>query len=211
MAAGERATALVRLEATLVVIGAVCLGWYGGVRVAAAREQASLARELEVARGLPPKVDLRPEGRSYLVSGALVGRIEIPRLKLSAIAREGVDDRTLDLAVGHVPGTSFPGEAGNAAFAAHRDTFFRPLRHVQGGDVVIVTTPLGTHRYLVTSTRIVGPDDGSVLDATERPTLTLVTCYPFDFIGSAPNRFVVQAAELPSAVAAAPLRRDTSR
>jgi sortase A len=201
MAAGKKrglSPFLVALEAALIAIGALCLGWYAGVRVAAAREQALLSRELESARELPAKAGSYEISHRSYADGAVVGRIEIPRLKLSAVAREGVDDRTLDLAVGHVPGTSLPGEPGNAAFAAHRDTFFRPLRHVHDGDIVVVTTPRGAHRYLVTSTRAVSPDDVSVLDATERPTLTLVTCYPFDFLGSAPYRFVVQAAELPA-------------
>lgn len=129
----------------------------------------------------------------------MIGRIEIPRLHLSALAREGVDNRTLDLAAGHVPGTALPGDPGNAAFAAHRDTFFRPLRQIHTGDVVAVTTPRGSYRYLVTSTRVVDPDDVSVLDSTPQATLTLVTCYPFTYIGSAPQRFVVRAALVPSA------------
>jgi len=189
---------LALLEVVLVTIGATCLGWYGGVRVAAAREQTRLSHELEIAAAdLPPEGghygsrSLPPKGGGY-VTGALVGRIEMPRIKLSAVAREGVDERTLDLSVGHVPGTAMPGEPGNAAFAEHRDTFFRPLRHVRQGDIVAVTTPNGTYRYLVTAMRVVEPDEVSVLDATGEPTLTLVTCYPFDFIGSAPHRFIVR-------------------
>jgi sortase A len=121
----------------------------------------------------------------------------VPRLKLAAVAREGVDVRTLRVAVGHIPGTPLPGQQGNAGFAAHRDTFFGPLKSVRKGDEVIVTTPGGVFRYAVTGTRIVEPEDLSVLDPTSETTLTLVTCYPFDYLGSAPQRFIVRAILLP--------------
>jgi sortase A len=187
------------LELVLFTSGAVCIGWFAGVRAASAREQAALSREL-AGVGTSGTLATRTSGTLGTI-GTLVGRIEIPRLKLTAVAREGDDDRTLDLAVGHLPGTAYPGEAGNAAFAAHRDTFFRPLRHVREGDVIVVTTRRGAFRYLVTSTRVVKPDDVSVLQNTGGPTLTLVTCYPFNYIGSAPYRFIVQAAELPAGAA----------
>jgi sortase A len=114
-------------------------------------------------------------------------------LKLSAAAREGVDRQTLRSAVGHIPGTALPGAPGNAGFAAHRDTFFRPLKGVRTGDEVVLTTPNGVYRYSVVTTRVVDPSDVSVLSTTTDPTLTLVTCYPFDYIGSAPQRFIVRA------------------
>ena len=100
---------------------------------------------------------------------------------------------TLRGSVGHVPGSALPGEAGNSAFAAHRDTFFRPLKGVQKGDEIAVTTKDGEFRYVVSATRVVEPSDVSVLRASNEPTLTLVTCYPFDFVGSAPSRFIVTA------------------
>jgi sortase A len=177
-------------EVVLVTFGAVCLGWYTGVRAASLHEQQLLSRELEITRAPMAVVPA-------LAPRSLIGRIEVPRLNLSAAAREGVDDRTLDLAVGHVPGTALPGDSGNSAFAAHRDTFFRPLRRVHSGDIVTVTTPRGSYRYIVTSTRVVDPEDVSVLDPTSEPTLTLVTCYPFTYIGSAPYRFVVRGELLP--------------
>ncbi len=177
------------VESVLLVIGFVSVGWYASARVAAAREQSSLSHELDqLARtgAVPPKAGP--------ISRALVGRIEVPRLKLSAVAREGVDVRTLRVAVGHIPGTALPGERGNAGFAAHRDTFFRPLKSVRKGDEVIVTTPRGVYRYAVTGTRVVEPGNVSVLDPTPEAMLTLVTCYPFDYVGSAPQRFIVRAA-----------------
>jgi len=178
------------LERVCLAIGIVALGWYGTVRLAAVREQAALSRELENARAVPSAFVHTP---ARLKTRALVGRIEIPRLKLSALAREGVDVSTLRGSVGHVPGTAMPGDAGNAAFAAHRDTFFAPLRDVRRGDEVVVTTPAAVHRYAVVSTRIVDPSDVTVLRPTDGRTLTLVTCYPFDYIGTAPRRFIVQA------------------
>lgn len=190
-------------EIALATFGAVCIGWYGGVHVAAAREQALLSHELEARTlgtlGTSGTSGTRTVGTigTTRTTGTVIARIEVPRLNLSAVAREGVDERTLDLAAGHVPGTALPGERGNAAFAAHRDTFFRPLRHIHEGDVITVTTPDAHYRYLVTSTRVVDPDDVSVLDPTPEPTVTLVTCYPFTYIGSAPSRFVVRGELLP--------------
>jgi sortase A len=179
------------LEGALLVIAIAALGWYGSVRIAAAREQAALSRELEA--GARPEPSPTAAVMPPLAIRALVARVEIPRVKLSAVAREGVDEHTLATAVGHVPGTSLPGAVGNAAFAAHRDTFFRPLRGVKAGDEVILTTREASYHYTVTATQVVEPGDVSVLEPTPASTLTLITCYPFGFVGSAPQRFVVRA------------------
>jgi sortase A len=125
--------------------------------------------------------------------GSLIGRIEIPRLDVSAIIRAGSDSRTLRLAVGHIPGTAMPGEAGNIGLAAHRDTFFRRLSDIRADDDIRLVTPEGTYTFRVARTLIVEPSDVWVLDATGAPALTLVTCYPFTYIGSAPRRFIVRA------------------
>jgi sortase A len=127
------------------------------------------------------------------VAGGLVGRMEIPRLGLSAIVMEGTGSTTLRRAVGHIAGTAMPGQIGNVGLSGHRDTFFRPLRNIQRDDVITVTTLVGEFRYRVVSTRIVGPEDVSVLKAGGRESLTLVTCYPFYFVGAAPDRFIVRA------------------
>jgi sortase A len=127
------------------------------------------------------------------VDRELVGRMEIPRLGLSVIVMEGTGATTLRRAVGHIPGTALPGQAGNVGISGHRDTFFRPLRNIRRDDIITLTTPLGEYRYRVVSTRIVGPRDVAVLDPTGNESLTLVTCYPFYFVGSAPNRFIVRA------------------
>ena len=123
----------------------------------------------------------------------LVGRIEVPRLNLRAIIAEGTDARTLRRAVGHLAGTPLPGEAGNVVLAGHRDTFFRALKDIRADDVVRITTPRGRFEYVVEATAVVEPTRTDVLDATARPSVTLVTCYPFFLMGDAPDRFVVRA------------------
>jgi len=192
------------LERLFLVVAVVSLGWYATAHILSAREQVSLSRELDQAIA-PENFDglARTSSTSTTTDTAsatggasargLVGRIDVPRLKLSVLAREGIDGKTLRVAAGHIPGTALPGDAGNAGFAAHRDTFFRPLKSVREGDAVVVTTPRGVYRYAVTDTRIVEPADVSVLDPTTDAILTLVTCYPFEYIGNAPQRFIVRA------------------
>ena len=124
-------------------------------------------------------------------AGGLIGRIEIPRLGLSVIVVEGVDRLILRRSVGHIPGTALPGQPGNVGISGHRDTFFRPLRNIRRDDLITLTTLLGEYRYRVVSTKIVSPSDVGVLDPGENEILTLVTCYPFYFVGFAPGRFIV--------------------
>ena len=126
-------------------------------------------------------------------SKGLIGRIEIQRLEVSVIVMEGVDKITLRRAVGHIPGTGLPGQPGNVGLAGHRDTFFRPLRNIHNNDIITLTTLRGEYRYRVVSTRVVAPREVSVLKPNGNEILTLVTCYPFYFVGSAPNRFIVRA------------------
>jgi sortase A len=125
--------------------------------------------------------------------GGLIGRMEIPRLGLSVMVVEGVGTRALRRAAGHIPGTALPGQPGNVGISAHRDTFFRPLRKIQKDDVITFTTVLGDYRYRVMYTKVVKPRDVEVLHAGGTEILTLVTCYPFYFVGPAPSRFIVQA------------------
>jgi sortase A len=122
-----------------------------------------------------------------------IGRLEIPRIGLSAVVMEGGDEQTLNVAVGHLPDTPLPWQPGNAALAGHRDTFFRPLRRIRDGDEIRLVTPRGTFRYRTTRQVVVEPDELWVLDPSPAAALTLITCYPFDFVGAAPRRFVVQA------------------
>jgi sortase A len=127
---------------------------------------------------------------------SVVGRLEIPRLNVAVMVREGADESTLSRAVGHIPGTALPGNMGNVGLAGHRDTFFRALRNIKANDTIEVQTTRGTYRYLVSSTKIVTPRDVSVLKASGGETLTLVTCYPFYYVGSAPKRFIVHATQV---------------
>ena len=132
-------------------------------------------------------------------SGATIGLLRIPRIGLDVVVKEGVDDATLKVAAGHVPETPLPGAGGadgNVALAAHRDTLFRPLRHVRVGDRVRLETEAGVFDYDVDATAIVEPRDVHVLAPRGFPALTLVTCWPFDFRGSAPQRFVVHARQV---------------
>jgi sortase A len=181
------------IELSLMLVAGLAFGWYAGVRVAASREQVALGRELERQAVAARLADTTERPRRAVATREVIGRLEVPRLGLSAIAREGVDSRTLRSAVGHVPDTALPGERGNAAFAAHRDTFFRKLKDVRRGDRVVITTPEGAYEYVVQNTRVVPPTDVSVLEPTDEAALTLVTCYPFDYVGSAPERFIVRA------------------
>jgi sortase A len=123
----------------------------------------------------------------------LVGRIAIRRVGISAVVAEGSDETTLSRAVGHIAGTALPGEPGNVGLAGHRDTFFRALRNIRAGDLIVLTTPHGEFRYSAVSIKVVNPKALDVLDPTSEEILTLVTCYPFHFVGSAPNRFIVRA------------------
>jgi sortase A len=150
-----------------------------------------------------PKPSLGPPA---LAEGALLGRVEISRLGVSAIVREGVGARTLSTAVGHIPSTSLPGQDGNFAIAAHRDTLFRALKDIRTDDLVTFQSAAGSYTYRVAATKIVKPSDvsvlrsdgGGLLPAKAGPEgadklLTMITCYPFYYVGSAPKRFIVEA------------------
>ncbi len=124
----------------------------------------------------------------------LIGRIDIERLGISVIVIEGSSPSILRRAAGHIEGTALPGQPGNVGISAHRDTFFRPLRNIRENDVITLTTPNGEYRYRVVSTQVVNPRDIAVLSPDGDQVLTLVTCYPFYFVGPAPKRFIVRAA-----------------
>jgi sortase A len=176
------------VEGGLLLVSFSALSLYGIVSLHSKAVQTQRGRELEeLSRATKP---LKP----VLSEGALVGRVEVPRLSVSAVVLEGVSSETLRVAAGHVPGTAMPGEAGNAAIAAHRDSFFRPLEGIRDGDQIVVTTPAGKQTYHVVATEIVRPEETRVLDPTPEERLTLITCYPFTYVGSAPMRFIVTAA-----------------
>ena len=122
-----------------------------------------------------------------------VGKIEIPAVGIATRVLEGDDARILRLSVGHIPGTAVPGPTGNVGLAGHNNTFFRPLQKVNVGDEIRYSTASGTYTYRVVSLRVVLPSAIEVLDSTPQPTLTLVTCYPFNSISPAPLRLIVHA------------------
>lgn len=135
-------------------------------------------------------------------AGDVIGRVDVDRLNVSVAVVEGADESELQHAAGHVSGTAFPGEPGNIGIAAHRDTFFRPLRNIRMKDLIRVTTPRGEYRYRVVSTKIVSPEDVEVLNPGRGEELTLVTCFPFYYVGPAPKRFIVRARRVPDAAEA---------
>jgi sortase A len=154
-------------------------------------ERRQLAQILADRR--PSTVNITPVKLLPPAIDGLIGRIEIPRLSLSAIVVEGTGTKSLRRAVGHISGTGLPGQPGNVGISGHRDTFFRPLRNIQRNDVITLTTTLGEYRYRVVYTKIVSPHDMAVLDSSRDEILTLITCYPFYFVGAAPERFIVRA------------------
>jgi sortase A len=138
-------------------------------------------------------VSSKVEPRSGVARGSVLGRLEISRIGISVIIAEGTDGRTLRRAVGHIPGTALPSEQGNVGISGHRDTFFRPLRNIRQDDEITLATLNGAYRYRVDTIKVVGPEEIEVLDSTTESMLTLVTCYPFYFVGPAPQRFIVRA------------------
>ena len=122
-----------------------------------------------------------------------IGILRIPKIHVEAPVLDGTDELSLNRGVGRIAGTANPGQEGNIGIAGHRDGFFRGLKDVALGDTVEVVTQRRTETYIIDNIVIVDPDDTSVLQARQRPSLTLVTCYPFHFVGSAPRRYIVQA------------------
>jgi sortase A len=225
----EKTSSLSRLRTFLLILGICALGYYGysisneyiyqayqnwafdqqiaGRKVAFAdyvREKTPFGF-LVGTRATEPTPANGPRTAAP-TEGALLGRVEIGRLNLSAMVREGVDAKTLSLAVGHVPSTALPGQAGNFAIAAHRDTLFRALKDIRKDDLVTFQSPAGSYTYQVLATEIVKPtevsvlqpDGGGLIARSANPKgpeklLTMITCYPFYYVGSAPKRFIVEA------------------
>jgi sortase A len=178
-------------ERIFMLAGFSLLAWCGWVIVQAyvfqSRAEAYLTHISKVDREFHVTIPAPKKDSDF------IGQIDIPKIGLSAIILEGSDVRSLRLGVGHISGTAFPGQPGNVALAGHRDTFFRSLRKIRPNDEIRLTTFTNSSKYRVDWTKVVGPDDIAVLKASTHPTLTLITCYPFYFVGSAPERFVVRA------------------
>jgi len=185
------------LRGSLIITGTVLLGGCLLVLIDSMVFQASLAHRL-AAYGpwgeQATRAAIARTNRLEAERSGLVGRIEIPRIKLSAMVLEGVSGHALQRGVGRVPGTAFPGEPGNIGLAGHRDTYFRRLSDVRPGDHIRLVTPGGAFTYEAESLLVVDPARVDVL-AKGRANLTLVTCFPFAWVGPAPRRFVVLARE----------------
>jgi sortase A len=192
-------------QRALFVCGVVLLGYCGFALVDAWMFQWRESRDLDrllrernaVSQGKPqPGPSASLEEAPAVAAGGLIGRMEIPRLLLSVIVVEGIDKISLRRSVGHIPGTALPGKPGNVGLAGHRDTFFRSLKDVRIKDEVRVSTLKGSFNYEVESLRVVEPEDVGVLAASGENVLTLVTCYPFYFVGPAPRRWIVRARQV---------------
>ena len=179
------------LSTTLIVVGTALAAWPVANAVRAGAYERMYIRMLEnseTARGgAAADKPITP------ARGEPIGWLEIPRVGLSGVVVHGDDETALNVGIAHLPETPLPWSGGNSALAAHRDTFFRPLRDVRPADVLRLKAPHGEFEYRVRETFVVDPEDVWVLGPTLAPTLTLITCYPFNYLGSAPHRFIVRA------------------
>ncbi len=192
MGAGKASRGLKLAEGLLFAGGLLCFAYV--LQVAA---HAAASNRISRGIGIAAPVEPAPAGPSAQQSdggkASVVGRLEIPALKLSVPILSDDDPSSLMKGVGHIPGTATLGGLGNAGLAGHRDMYLRPLRGISARMEIRATDHTGRYRYQVDSTEIVTPDQVRVLDIGSRPELTLVTCYPFYYVGNAPKRFIVHA------------------
>lgn len=205
---------LKRLEIILLVVGLILVG-FAGVRYLGGHVYSRMAVEKfhAEAESRPPDAPRRELKSVFPVDYGLwapkrikgyeatlaehfdepLALLRIDKIRLEVPVFDGTDDRTLDRGVGRIAGTARIGESGNVGIAGHRDGFFRGLKDINMGDTMVLETATGTQTYVIDSIKLVTPDDVSVLKSEPTQALTLVTCYPFYFIGSAPQRFIVHA------------------
>jgi LPXTG-site transpeptidase (sortase) family protein len=182
-----------------VVAGGFLMAWPLFVYVESAYTQWSGERQLAQASAaaketvVVPRAPKSPARANQPRRGSVLGRFAVPSLDLSYVVLEGTDNRTLDRSIGHVEGTSGLGTPGNIGIAGHRNTHFRKLEWIRRGDLIVLTTPQGEYRYKVEWMRLFSPTDIQVLDEEHGPAITLVTCFPFEYVGSAPLRYVIRA------------------
>jgi sortase A len=180
----------------LLMIGLLMLSYVGYALLDARLYQDEQSRRFEEEL----KETKLPRAKSPGVAvseGSTLGRIEINSVGLTSMILEGTEEETLRRAVGHIRSTPLPGQGGNVALAGHRDTYFRGLRDIRINDEITLTTLSGSYRYRVDATKVVKPEETEVLKDNGAETLTLVTCYPFNFVGAAPKRFIVRARRIP--------------
>ena len=187
---GRRATRLATW--VLLATGLIALGYAAYVVADAYTYQATERKRFEQATNDAAEVPAS-NAVTALLEGEVIGEIQIRRLGLTAVVAQGESAATLRRAVGHLSDTALPGELGNVVLAGHRDTFFRPLKGVRPGDAITLKTQEGDFEYLVESSAVVRPSNIEVLEPSGGRTLTLITCFPFSYVGSAPDRFIVRA------------------
>ena len=203
----RRTNIIRRISDVLLLAGALGVGIWFGSTIAMTVYQRWQSVAFDHQRKAPKPAEsphALPAPAPRVQNGDIVGRLSIPRLHVEAMIREGISSPTLAIALGHIPGTALPGRPGNIGVAGHRDTLFRALRDVRKEDEITFETRRATYSYRVESTEIVTPEHVEVLKAGEHPELTLVTCYPFDYIGAAPKRFIVKASLIPTNAEPAP-------
>lgn len=201
---GERAFRPLRwLERLFLIAGAAALIWWAVIVTDGEIAQRNAQSALEIAIAVEELTDAAPVQKPDVPSpdprvdvGSAIAALSIPRVQLSVTVLHGADARTLQRGPGHLEHTAVPGDAGNVVIAGHRDSFFRPLRHIRLGDDIFLETRDGRFHYRVTLLRVVGPREVSVLAPTSEEVLTLITCYPFWVLGHAPDRFIVRAARV---------------
>jgi sortase A len=176
----------------LFMTGILTLGYVSLTLLDARLYQVSAKRSLEsqiLVEKEPHEIRLKPA----IKRGDVLGRLDIPRLGMSIAVLQGTNSRMLRRGAGHIEDTPLPGELGNSGIAGHRDTFFRGLKDIRKDDEIQFQTATGLFRYQVDWARVVEPNDATALEPSTESTLTLVTCYPFYYVGPAPKRFVVRA------------------
>jgi len=182
------------IQRSLLWFGVAALAYVSATAVYATLYQGYQSRRFEAELAVTTDISRPiPEAPTDLHEGALLGRIDIDRIGLSVMVLQGIEERTLIAGAGHVPGTSVPGSEGNVVIAAHRDTFFRKLERILPGDRIHVATFRGSYDYIVGSVETVDPTDTQVMESRDYRELTLITCFPFYFVGAAPRRFIVHA------------------
>lgn len=207
-----------RVERIVLGIGLILLGLWGSARIyQSAESRAAIARFQERVAGIPPqnlspsvdpavgsRVNFQLWSKNRIIaytqslsqkSDLPIALLRIPSLNMQAPVFDGTDEITLNRGVGRIEGTARVGEPGNLGIAGHRDGFFRVLKDIQTGDVILLDEGKKVDEYVVKQTQVVRPEDTYVLAPTNEETLTLVTCFPFYFVGSAPQRFIVTAAK----------------
>jgi len=180
-----------------LTVGVVGLGYAGYIVADEHIYQEVEAAQFEtVSKAIAPEAPTAGAPKRVIIEEGLIGELEIPRLGLKLAVVQGDSERILRRAVGHLPSTAMPGDLGNVALAGHRDTFFRPLRKIEPGDAITLKTYDGGFEYRVESIEVISPGNIGVLKPTGARTLTLITCFPFHYVGAAPNRFIVRATQL---------------